>query len=85
MKTSYVAALAVAAALAACGGGGDDNCCAAAPGPAEQVPSTASASSDGFIAYLKALVATAADMLEPVDTAGVVGQVDDTGEPQVVD
>ena len=85
MKKAYVAALAVAAAatLSACGGGGD--CCAAVPGPTEQVPASASASSSGFIAYLVALVASSADTLEPVDTSGVVGPTDDLSEPQVVD
>ena len=83
MKTSYVAALAVAAILAACGGGGSD--AVPVPGPTEQVPASASASSDGFITYLKALVASAADMLEPVDTSGVIPQSDDVNEPQVVD
>ncbi len=82
MKTSYVAALAAAVVLAACGGGGDS---AVAPGPTEQVPASASTSASGFIDYLKALVASAADMLEPVDTSGVIAQKDDVTEPQAVD
>ena len=79
MKRSHVAALAVAAMLAACGGGGSD--AVPVPGPTEQVPPSASASADGFITYLKALVASAADMLEPVDTSGVIPQTDDVNEP----
>ena len=36
-----------------------------------EVPASASQSSDGFIAYLQLLVASMADMLEPVDTSAV--------------
>ena len=83
MKKTSVAALVVAAAVAACGGGGDSG--AVAPAPTDQVPPSASASVDGFISYLKALVASAADMLEPVDTSGVIAPKDDVNEPQQVD
>jgi len=66
--------------LAACGGGGDD-----APPATSAVPASASASIGGFIGYLQALVASAADMLEPVDTAAVTAPTDETSEPQVID
>ena len=80
MKKTLFAALAAAALVTACGGG-DDN----PPPPATaQVPASASQSIDGFISYLKELVASAADMLEPVDTTGVSGPSDETSEPQVV-
>ncbi len=82
--TSYAAALVAAVVVAACGGGGD-SCCAVSPGPTEQVPPSASASTSGFIAYLQALVASAADMLEPVDTSGVIAPTDDVSEPTVVE
>jgi hypothetical protein len=49
------------------------------------VPASASESVDGFIGYLRLLVASAADMLEPVDTSGVTGPKDETSEPQAVD
>jgi nitrous oxide reductase accessory protein NosL len=79
MKKTLLAALAAAAVVSACGG--DDN----PPPPATaQVPASASQSIDGFIAYLKDLVASAADMLEPVDTTGVTGPSDETSEPQTV-
>jgi nitrous oxide reductase accessory protein NosL len=81
MKKTLLAALTAAAVVTACGGGGDDN----PPPPATaQVPASASQSIDGFIAYLKDLVASAADMLEPVDTTGVTGPSDETSEPQTV-
>ena len=81
MKKSLMTALCAAALLSACGGGDDTQ----TPPPTEQVPQSASASVDGFVGYLKALVASAADMLEPVDVSAVTPPTDDTIEPAVVD
>lgn len=84
IKTS-LAALAVGLVAAACGGGSDF---VNAPPPTSEVPASASASIDGFIAYLKDLVATQAsfaDTLEPVDTSMVTPPTDETSEPQKVD
>jgi len=76
-----LAALSAAALVAACGG--DDY---QAPPATSQVPASASQTSAGFIAYLRQLVASAADMLEPVDTSGVTAPpADETSEPVVVD
>ena len=81
MRTQItLAALAAAMLLAACGGGGHDD-----PPATSEVPASASASVDGFIDYLKKLVASSADTLEPVDTAAVTGPTDETSEPQKVD
>jgi hypothetical protein len=83
IKTS-LAAIAVAALAAACGGSDF----VSTPPPTSQVPASASQSIDGFIAYLKLLVATSASMadrLEPVDTSMVTGPTDETSEPQPVD
>jgi len=81
MKKTLLAALVAATVLAACGGG-DDN----PPPPATaQVPASASQSVDGFIGYLRELVASMADLLEPVDTRAVTTPTDDTAEPQKVD
>jgi len=81
MKKSLLAALLAASVLGACGGGDD-----APPPPAtSEVPASASQSPEGFIAYLQLLVASMADMLEPVDTAAVLPPADDTGEPQKID
>ena len=82
MKKTLLAAALAAAVLAACGGG-DDN--APPPPPTSQVPASASQSVDGFIAYLRDLVVSMADMLEPVDTSAVTPPTDDTAEPQKVD
>jgi len=80
MRTkATLAALSAAALVAACGGGDDS------PPPTSEVPASASASVNGFVDYLKKLVASAADMLEPVDTAAVVGPTDESSEPQKVD
>lgn len=54
------------------------------PPATSEVPPSASESVDGFISYLKALVASSADTLEPVDTAGVTPPVDDKSEPAPV-
>lgn len=78
-----IASFVAGAALAACGG--DDS---TTPPATSQVPAGASQSIDGFIAYLRELVATpttTADALEPVDTASVTGPADETSEPQQVD
>ena len=82
MKKTLLAAIVAASVLGACGGGGGD----VNPPPAtSQVPASASQSVDGFIGYLKDLVASMADMLEPVDTSAVTPPTDDAAEPQKVD
>lgn len=81
MKKSLILALCAAAVLAACGGGDDD----AAPAATAEVPASASASSMGLIDYLKLLVASSADTLEPVDVSAVTPPPDDSGEPALVD
>jgi hypothetical protein len=49
------------------------------------VPASASASAMGLIDYLKLLVASSADTLEPVDVSAVTPQTDDAGGGAVVD
>jgi len=75
-----LAAVGVAALVTACGG--DDF---QAPPATSSVPASASQSVGGFIEYLKLLIASSADMLEPVDTSMVTGPTDETSEPVVVD
>ena len=83
MKKTLLVALLAASMLGACGGGDDD---APPPPPAtSEVPASASQSPSGFIAYLQLLVASMADMLEPVDTSAIVPPADDVGEPTKVD
>ena len=83
MKKTLLASLLAASVLGACGGGDDD---APPPPPAtSEVPASASQSPAGFIAYLQSLVASMADLLEPVDTSAVVPPADDVGEPTKVD
>jgi len=82
MKKTLLASLLAASMLAACGGSDD----APPPPPAtSEVPASASQSPAGFIAYLQELVASMADLLEPVDTSAVVPPADDTSEPTKVD
>jgi len=83
MKKTLLASLVVAALLGACGGGDGD--APATPPATSEVPASASQSPAGFIAYLQLLVASMADLLEPVDTSAVVPPADDTGEPTKVD
>ena len=81
MKKTLIAVCAAAALLAACGG----NDFRSEPAPTSEVPASASQSIDGFIGYLKLLVASAADMLEPVDTSSVTGPTDEVSEPRKID
>ena len=81
MNKIHAVGLCVALLLGGCGGGDDDH----APPVTEAVPAEASTSSDAFIAYVKALVAAAADALEPVDVASVTPATDDSAEPAPVD
>lgn len=73
------AGVALSVLLASCGGGGDDG----GPAPVPPVvsntpPDSASASTDGFIAYLKILVATMPENTEPLDVASFVAPTSDT-------
>ena len=79
---TWILAIGAAAVLMACGGGDDGP---SAPPATSAVPASASASVGGWIAYLKALVASAADTLEPVDVSTVTPPSDDASEPAVVD
>ena len=76
-KSWMILALCAGAALAGCGGGDDP------PSVTEAVPASASQSSAGFMGYVKALVASSADTLEPVDVSGVTPPADEAGEPIV--
>lgn len=80
MRTTWVMAFCAALVLAGCGGGDDDH----TPPVTEQVPGSVNSSSMSFIAYVTALIASAADALEPVSTDAVTPATDDAGEPQPV-
>ena len=78
-RTAIAAAVVCSTLLAACGGGGGD--ATPVPPATSQVPPSASVSIDGFVSYLKDLVASSADLLEPVDVSGVTPPTDDTASP----
>jgi len=80
-----LAALFATVLLTACGGGGGSDNTPAPPAATAEVPGSASASVDGLVTYLKVLIASAADMLEPVDVSGVTPPGSDTTEPAPVD
>ena len=75
-KAALAAVTALGLALAACGGNNNDT-----PPVTSQVPDSASQSIAGFIAYLKELVVSSADMFEPVDVSTVTAPADETSEP----
>ncbi|CAN5690150.1 hypothetical protein BH11PSE8_BH11PSE8_36430 [soil metagenome] len=81
MKKGLLGAMLASAALLSACGGGDDN----TPAPTTSVPGSASESVGGFIDYLKRLVTSTADMLEPVDVSAVTPQTSETAEPETVD
>ena len=73
------AALSGVLALAGCGGSDDT------PPVTSQVPADASTSIGGFIGYLKALVVSSADNLDPVDVSMVTPPTDETSDPAPID
>jgi hypothetical protein len=78
--TTWAAACATALALAACGGGGDS-----VPPVTDSVPASASESTEGFMSYVKKLVASDADGLCPVDVSNVAPPGDEWSTPIAVD
>ena len=80
-RTWVAVALAAAVVLTACGGGDDNESRPAT----ESVPSDVSVSTTSFVTYLKALLASSADALEPVDVGMVTPATDDTADATPID
>lgn len=80
MKKVLISTICTAAVLSACGSSNDDT-----PAVTSQVPASASQSVFGFVSYLKQLVASNADTLEPVDVSAVTPPTTEDAEPAVVD
>lgn len=78
-QKTLMAAVLASLVLVACGGSDDP------PAATSQVPASASESIDGFVAYLKALIVSDADTLEPVDVSATTPPTDDTSPPTTVD
>ena len=90
-KLCIAVVLGVAVLLSGCGGGGgDDEAIAAGSGngsssdPLAGVPSSASQSSNGLMAYLRSLVATMPENREPAALDGSSPPKDEVAEPEVV-
>ena len=84
MTKTWMLALCAAVLLSACfGGGGDDTVPPVVP-VTSAVPASASATVAGWIDYLQQLVASAADLLEPVDVSAVSPPTDERSEPQAL-
>ena len=84
MRTQLSLAVIAAALLGGCGGGGNDDHYVTPPTPppiTEAIPDSASQNSNGFIAYLLALVNSSADQLEPVKTDGFTAPTAEQEEP----
>jgi hypothetical protein len=83
MKKLLFPALAVLA-LSGCFGGGDDDTAPPPADPLAAVPDSASASSMGFIEYLKVLAANLTDSREPLDPGTFSPPKPDDTEPEAV-
>jgi hypothetical protein len=90
-KLCIAIVLGVAALLSGCGGGGGgDEGMGAASGngssgdPLAAVPSSASQSSNGLMAYLRSLVATTPENREPAALDGSSPPKDEVSEPAVI-
>ena len=81
-KLVWVVAAAAALGMAACS---DDDDTPAAPSPLAQVPASASATSQGLIDYIKALIAETeagrAENAEPVDLSTFAPQAPEDSAP----
>ena len=87
-KLRGLLAAAALMSVAACGGGGGgDGMAAAAPAPApagDAIPTSASASVSGLMAFMKPMVDVAVaafDAMEPMDVSSFTPPVDDDAEP----
>jgi hypothetical protein len=77
-----MAALAIVVTLASCGGNDNHDNGPVPPAPVSNTPpATASQNVDGFIAFLKILVPTRQDTVEPLDVSTFVAPTNDTGDP----
>lgn len=76
-----LAGLVTVVSLASCGGSSNNDTPPAPPAASNQPPASASSSVAGFIAYLKTLVVTMQDTVEPLDLTGFIAPVSDTTEP----
>ncbi len=77
-----LAGVAMVVALASCGGGHDDGNPTPTPPPVSNTPpDSASASVQGFIDYLKILVATMQDTVEPLDVNAFTAPTSETADP----
>ena len=77
-----LAGAAMVITLASCGGGRDDGNPPATPPPVATVPpASASASAQGFIDYLKTLIVTMQNTVEPFDVNSFIAPTSDTTEP----
>lgn len=73
--------LGLALLLASCGGNDDGAPVPVTPVDSNQPPASASATSDGFIAFLKTVVVTMPETTTPLDVTNFVAPTSDTALP----
>jgi len=74
-------ALGVALVLGGCGGGGDSGNGASGTDIAGSIPSSATASVDAFIAYMKLQIAGTSETSNPVSLGDAAGPTSETASP----
>ncbi|MEO8938000.1 MAG: hypothetical protein ABI277_00045 [Burkholderiaceae bacterium] len=74
-----IAALALVTTLASCGGSDNGTPAPVTPVASDTPPASASASTLGFIAFLKTVVVTMPETTQPLDLTNFVAPTDDTG------
>jgi len=74
-------AIATVTMLASCGGSDDGQPVVVPPVASNTPPASASVDVNGFIAFMKALVATQQDTAQPLDVTAFVAPTTDTGLP----
>lgn len=79
MNAKLFIAAAAAVLVGACGGGGSS-----AADPLTAVPASASESSGGLIAYLKALTAQSSETRDPVSVEGLSPPKPDNTDPESI-
>jgi hypothetical protein len=78
-----VAGLGLVAALASCGGSGSSDNGMVAPVATNMPPASAAASVDGFIAFMKTLVATQDNTGAGLDVSAFIAPKSDTATPDL--
>ena len=83
-RTILTLMVAAGTTLSACGGGGGGSDSSAGNGNNNGVPSSATQSVTGLVAYLQQLIGNTSETGEPVSLEGATLPVDDAGPPLAI-